>query len=187
MAWVMARTWASVNEPRSDEPRCPLVPKLTRCSGSSRSGRRSKYSRSRRARSTSISLGAGFPARGEMVMYRSFSWRRTRLHSPDFGGMFGDCVVAGELPPAGHVQDGLARPRVAVGVQRGQPLVRLEIRFEVGQRRVLSVIGAVGQNPALRQHIPHRTRGCLEALARPGGFRSNDVVEKQVPLVQSVI
>ncbi len=34
MAWVMARIWASVNEPRSGEPRCPLVPKLTRWSGS---------------------------------------------------------------------------------------------------------------------------------------------------------
>ena len=53
--------------------------------------------------------------------------------------------------------------------------------------RVLPVIGAVGQNPALRQHIAHRTRGCLEALARSGGFRSDDVVEKQVPLVQGVV
>jgi hypothetical protein len=49
MACVMARICASVNEPRSDEPRCPLVPKLTRCSGSPRSGRWRKYSRSRRA------------------------------------------------------------------------------------------------------------------------------------------
>jgi hypothetical protein len=24
MAWVMARMWDSVNEPRSGEPRCPL-------------------------------------------------------------------------------------------------------------------------------------------------------------------
>ena len=53
--------------------------------------------------------------------------------------------------------------------------------------RVLPVIGAVGQHPALRQHIPHRARGRLEALARPGGFRSDDVVEKQVPLVQGVV
>jgi hypothetical protein len=52
---------------------------------------------------------------------------------------------------------------------------------------VLPVIGAGGQNPALRQHIAHRTRRCLEALARPGGFRSADVVEKQVPLVQGVV
>src|SRR5271166_3872224 len=137
MAWVMARIWASVNEPRSDEPRCPLVPKLTRCSGSPRSGWRSKYSRSRRAGSTSISLRAGLPARGEMVMHRSFSWHRTRLRSPDFSGVLGDRVVAGELPAAGHVQDGLARPGVAVAVQRGQPLVRLEIGPEVGQMQVV--------------------------------------------------
>ena len=38
MAWVMATMWASLNEPDSDEPRCPLVPKLTSCSGSEGSG-----------------------------------------------------------------------------------------------------------------------------------------------------
>jgi len=48
------------------EPRCPLVPKLTRWLGSSRSGRRSKYSLSKRATSTSMSLGAGLPASGEI-------------------------------------------------------------------------------------------------------------------------
>jgi hypothetical protein len=53
--------------------------------------------------------------------------------------------------------------------------------------RVLPVIGAVGQNPALRQHIAHRTRRCLEALARAGGFQSADIIEKQVPLVQRVV
>ena len=51
--------------------------------------------------------------------------------------------------------------------------------------RVLPVIGALGQNPTLRQHIPHRTRGGLEALAWPGSFRSDDVVEEQVPLVKA--
>ena len=30
-------------------------------------------------------------------------------------------------------------------------------------------------------------RGCLEALARPGSFRRDDVVENQVPLVQGVV
>ena len=37
-AWVMARTCASLNDPRSDEPRWPLVPKLTRCAASAGSG-----------------------------------------------------------------------------------------------------------------------------------------------------
>jgi hypothetical protein len=38
MACVMAAMWASVNEPVSGEPRCPLVPKLTSWLGSSGSG-----------------------------------------------------------------------------------------------------------------------------------------------------
>src|SRR5690242_4302523 len=137
MAWVIARIWASVNEPLSEEPRCPLVPKLTRCPGSSRSGPRSKYSRSRRPRSTRKSLGAGLPASGEMVMQRSLSWHWTGLRSPYFGGILRDRMVAGELPAAGHVQNGLARPGVAVSVQRRQPLVRLKIGFEIGQMHVV--------------------------------------------------
>src|SRR5262245_44184822 len=68
IAWVMARMCASLKEPRSEEPRCPLVPKLARCAGSPGSGARPKYSRSRRARSTSISFGAGFPASGESAV-----------------------------------------------------------------------------------------------------------------------
>src|ERR1700730_11139430 len=60
--------WASVNDPWKGEPRCPLVPKLTRWAGSLRSGRHSKYSRSRRDRSTSISFGAGLPASGEIAI-----------------------------------------------------------------------------------------------------------------------
>src|SRR5271169_3539821 len=63
----MARMCASVKVPCSDEPRCPLVPKLTSWLGSFRSGLRSKYSRSRRATSTSISFGASLPARGEIL------------------------------------------------------------------------------------------------------------------------
>ena len=38
MAWVMARMWASVKVPLSGVPRWPLVPKITRCVGSSKSG-----------------------------------------------------------------------------------------------------------------------------------------------------
>src|SRR5262249_40072010 len=38
---VMASMWASLNEPCSGEPRCPLVPKLTNWLGSPMSGRSS--------------------------------------------------------------------------------------------------------------------------------------------------
>ncbi len=58
---------AYVKLPCSEEPRWPLVPKITACVGSLRSGRRSKYSRSSRAVSISISFGAGCPAKGEML------------------------------------------------------------------------------------------------------------------------
>src|ERR1039458_2649105 len=63
----MARMCASVKVACSGEPRCPLVPKLTIWVGSLRSGLPSKYSRSSRATSTSISFGACLPARGEIV------------------------------------------------------------------------------------------------------------------------
>jgi hypothetical protein len=91
----------------------PLVPKLTRCSGLSRSGRRSIYSPSSRARSTSISLGAGLPASGEMVMHLLFNAHGCARQN--FGGVLGE-VVAGELPAAGHVQGGLGCRGVADGV-----------------------------------------------------------------------
>ena len=38
MACVMATMWASLNEVFRDEPRCPEVPKETRCSGTFGSG-----------------------------------------------------------------------------------------------------------------------------------------------------
>src|ERR1700736_1543375 len=60
--------WASVNDRRNGDPRCPLVPKLTRCAGSSTPGSQSKSSRSSRDRSTSISFGAGLPASGEIAI-----------------------------------------------------------------------------------------------------------------------
>ena len=41
-AWVTARMCASLNARLSDEPRCPLVPNATRCSGTAGSGRSSK-------------------------------------------------------------------------------------------------------------------------------------------------
>src|SRR5262245_58076377 len=127
MAWVMARMCASVNVPLSGVPLCPLVPKLTNWLGSPTSGRRSKYSRSRRARSTSISFGAGCPARVEIAMMdclsqllKTYLRNRARLRVPDVGRVLGDGAVTGELSRAGHVQDGLARPGVRVGIQIDQ-------------------------------------------------------------------
>ena len=67
MAWAIAAMWASVNEPVRGEPRWPLVPKLTSCAGSTGSGTRWWYSRTRRPGSTSISGGAGWPASGETI------------------------------------------------------------------------------------------------------------------------
>src|SRR5271166_5925404 len=133
----MARMWASVNDPRSGEPRCPLVPKLTRWPRSSRSGRRSKYSRSSRTRSTSSSLGAGSPARGEIVIGSFSSGHRTWFRIPDLGGVLGDRAIARKLAGTGHVQDSLARPRVVVRVKLAEPLVRIEIGFEVRQMHVV--------------------------------------------------
>jgi hypothetical protein len=41
MAWEMATIWASLKEVFSEEPRCPEVPKETRCSGFAGSGMQS--------------------------------------------------------------------------------------------------------------------------------------------------
>src|SRR6516164_5714012 len=106
--------WVSLNEPCRGEPRWPLVPNETSWLGSSISGRRSKYSRSSRTGSISISLGAGLPASGEIVIRATPSGElchRTWLCIPDFGCVLGDGAVARELAGGGDVEDGLARPR----------------------------------------------------------------------------
>src|SRR5215472_6159883 len=122
---------------------------MTSCSASSRSGRRAKYSRSRRVRSTSISLGAGLPARGETDMARTSSRHRTRGCIPDLGGILGNRAVTRKFAGAGNIQDGLARPSVDVGVQLSQPVVRLQVGFQVCQ---VHVVVSVGQ-----QRIPYRS------------------------------
>src|SRR5215831_9846582 len=107
MAWVIARMWASVNDRWNGEPRCPLVPKLTRWAGSSTSGRQSKYSRSSRDRSTSISLGAGLPASGEIAIRLVLLCHRARFGVPNLGGVLGDRAVARKFPGAGDIQNRL--------------------------------------------------------------------------------
>ena len=52
--------------------------------------------------------------------------------------------------------------------------------------RIGPPVGAFGQDPTLGQHIPDRAGDRLEALPRPGRVRSDDVVEEQVALIQSV-
>ncbi len=44
------------------------------------------------------------------------SWHGARLSLPNLGGILSDRVVAGECARGGDVQDGLARPRFAIGI-----------------------------------------------------------------------
>src|SRR5262245_53156441 len=90
---------ASLNAPLSDEPRWPLVPKLTFCAGSSTFGRRSKYACSSAAVSARRLFGAGFPASGEMVtICRCAKSRSSRpgLVVPQLECRFGAVVIVGE-------------------------------------------------------------------------------------------
>src|SRR6516162_4606529 len=174
MAWVIARIWASVNDPRSGEPRCPLVPNSTSWPGSSRSGRRSKYSRSSRTGSISISFGAGLPASGEMVIGRSSLGLgyRTGLGVPDLGGILGDRAIARELPGTGDIEDGFARPLMLVGVQVGQPVIRLEIGAEVGKMH--EVITSCQQRVMQRSENPGFKAAEIvgrDRVQRGAGFR----------------
>jgi hypothetical protein len=92
--------------------------------------------------------GIRLPARSGMG--RSRSCHRARLRLPNLGGILGDRVVAGEFPGARHVQGGFARPSVLIGVQRGQPLVRLDIGFKVGQVHVMISVR--------QERIPRRSK-----------------------------
>ena len=65
---------------------------------------------------------------------------RARLRIPDRGRVLGDGAVAGEFSRAGHVEDGLARPAVRVGIQLDQPLVRIQVGLEVRQMHVMVAV-----------------------------------------------
>src|SRR4051794_951307 len=83
-----------------------------------------------------MSLGAGFPARGEIVMSGpSRHWARSRI--PNFGGVLGNGAVAGEFAGSGNVQYRLARPLVSVGIEIAKPVIRLQVGFEVRQMHVV--------------------------------------------------
>ena len=59
-------------------------------------------------------------------------------------------------------------------------------RQVVDALRVLALVGLLGADPPLRQHVAHRARDRLEALARPGGRRVADAVEEQMALVERI-
>src|ERR1700730_667886 len=65
------------------------------------------------------------------------SRHRARLGVPDIGRVLGNRAVARELPGAGHVEDGLARPRFRVRIQRAQAAIGLEIGCEIGKIHVV--------------------------------------------------
>src|SRR5882762_3286856 len=56
---------------------------------------------------------------------------RRRLHLPDVPCVLRDRPIARELAGGRHVQDGLARPRIRIPVERAELAIRLEIRAEV--------------------------------------------------------
>ena len=61
-------------------------------------------------------------------------------------GVLGDGAVAGEFAGGGDVQDGLFRPGVGVGVERGQIAVGVEIRLQIGKVRIM--VAAIEQRVA---------------------------------------
>src|SRR5262245_21164451 len=168
IAWVMARMCASLKEPRSEEPRCPLVPKLTHCAGSPVSGVRPKYSRSRRARSTSISFGAGFPASGESVAamvpgsplrdpaLRAGSRPHVARGVPEADRGLGRAVVVAELREARRAEQeagagGWLEPEPA-GRERAQEVPAREEQH-VARERADALHDAVGAGPDLRRRL----------------------------------
>ena len=84
---------------------------------------------------------------------------------PDLARVLCDGPIARELPGAGHVYDGLARPFRLVGVQGEQASICLEVRGEVRQVHVavrtrqeglpqgLAVTGAIPGTPAARSGV----------------------------------
>src|SRR3954447_6733672 len=47
-------------------------------------------------------------------------WHRARFHIPDLRRVLGDCAVAGEFARASYVENGLARPSVAISVKMAE-------------------------------------------------------------------
>ncbi len=75
----------------------------------------------------------------------TFLWDRTGLCVPNLARTLGDGAVAGEFLGAGDVQDGFARPPLAVRIELAEPPVRVEIGLQVRQMHIVV---------ALRQQRP---------------------------------
>src|SRR5512139_5087 len=137
IAWVIASTCASLKVPLSDEPRWPLVPKLTRCAGSPGSGTRARYSWRSLPISASRSVGAGWPASGWMGMGSPrFGWLRPRLEHHDAARLHGVAQVGDGALPGGR-RDVLRRGKR--GVEREMPAPAVDFR----QRRIDGGVGHV--------------------------------------------
>src|SRR5262245_33200828 len=61
------------------------------------------------------------------------SLHRTRCCIPNLGGVLRDGSIAGELSGASHIDDGLARPGLRIGVQLAEALLGLRVRSQVRQ------------------------------------------------------
>ena len=107
----------------------------------------------------------------------------------------------------------VAQPRVGLLFEQGEQVevlvldgllgdgIEQEVRYVVGQRAaeeelhrqvvdalgVLALVGLLGQHPALREDVAHGARERLEALARAGGSRADDVVEQQVAFIECLV
>ena len=63
---------------------------------------------------------------------------------------------------------------------------------QVLHREIVDALGVLprvvffGADPALRQEVAHRAGQRLEPFARPGGSQRHDIVEDQVPLIESI-
>src|SRR5580658_8872441 len=66
---------------------------------------------------------------------------RAWLHSPDLAGIFGDGAIARKLSGRRDIQNGFARPLVAVRVEFAQSLLRLDVRRQVRQMHVVIALG----------------------------------------------
>src|SRR5262249_33283159 len=86
--------------------------------------------------------------------------------------------------------DGLLRGRIEEEVRDvvGQGAADEELHREiVDALGVLALVGILRKYPALREDVPHRVGECLETFMGAGSGRLDDVVEKQVPLVEGVV
>src|ERR1700730_15807679 len=86
-------------------------------------------------------------------------WHRTRLRIPNLGGVLRDRAVARELAGARDIEDGLACPSVAIGVQLGQPVVlpwSIAVKVPTNRHPGRRHIGACNKKAGVRRSVTHR-------------------------------